>query len=65
MKKRQNNWMSDVHELFDGDCKIFTSNKSNGVYQIQLWLSEEGKTSEEVYARSIWKLLFRKEKKSI
>ena len=49
MKKRQNNWMSDVHELFDGDCKIFTSNKSNGVYQIQLWLSEEGKT----YRRSL------------
>ena len=43
MTEKQNNWMANVHELFGGDCKIFTSNKSGGVYQLHVWVKDEGK----------------------
>ncbi|MEC7894063.1 MAG: hypothetical protein VX867_06365, partial [Pseudomonadota bacterium] len=43
MTEKQNNWMANVHQLFDGDCKIFTSNKSGGVYQLHVWVKDEGK----------------------
>ena len=43
MTEKQNNWMANVHQLFDGDCKIFTSNKSGGVHQLHVWVKDEGK----------------------
>jgi len=42
-------WKQEEHDLFDGDCKIFTTSKSNGIYQLQIWLKNEGKT----YRRSL------------
>jgi integrase len=42
-------WKQEEHDLFDGDCKIFTTSKSNGIYQLQIWLRNEGKT----YRRSL------------
>ena len=40
----KNDWKQEEHELFDGRCKIFTTKKSNGIYQLQIWLKDEGKT---------------------
>lgn len=36
-------WKTEAHSLFDGDCEVYTTNQSNGVYQIGVWVSVEGK----------------------
>jgi integrase len=36
-------WKLEQHDLFDGDCEIFTTSQSNGVWQIGVWVPLEGK----------------------
>ena len=49
MTKRQNNWVTESHELLDGDCKILKTNQNGDVYQLHVWVQEEGK----MYRRSL------------
>ena len=49
MSKRVNNWISEEHEMSDGDYKIIRTSQSGDVYQIHVWVSNEGK----MYRRSL------------
>ena len=49
MTKRKNNWVTESHELLDGDCKILKTNQNGDVYQLHVWVQEEGK----MYRRSL------------
>ena len=49
MSKRVNNWISEEYEMSDGDYKIIRTSQSGDVYQIHVWVSNEGK----MYRRSL------------
>ena len=34
-------WKTEAHSLFGGECEVYTTNQSNGVYQIVDVLSEK------------------------
>jgi hypothetical protein len=34
-------WKTETHSLFSGKCEVYTTNQSNGVYQIVDVLSEK------------------------
>ena len=36
-------WKTETHSLFSGKCEVYTTNQSNGVYQIGVWVGVEGK----------------------
>ena len=49
MSKRENNWIIEEHELFDGDCKVIRTRQNGEIYQLYVWVSTEGK----MYRRSL------------
>jgi integrase len=36
-------WKTEAHSLFGGECEVYTTNQSNGVFQIGVWVKVEGK----------------------
>ena len=49
MSKQVNNWISEEHEMNDGDYKIIRTTQSGDMYQLYVWVSTQGK----MYRRSL------------
>lgn len=47
--KKKSKWLIEKHELFDGECKVIKTNQNGGFYQLNVWVSTEGK----MYRRSL------------